>query len=431
MSSFNTALSGLNAAQTDLDVTGHNIANASTVGFKQSRAEFADIYANSLYDVSSTAPGRGVRVSRVAQQFSQGTVDFTGNNMDLALNGNGFFIVQDGSGREAYTRAGQFGLDREGYMVTADGEYLQAFKVQGDGTNNTNPVFNTGATDKVQVPLTSGSPKASSKLLMDLNLDANAEAVVAGTDPDFDPTNADSYTSVTSSTLYDSVGASYSLTSYFRKEDDGTGNITWKLYNVLSDANGNQLDPTGSPPTYTAQDLGFKADGTWDTSVTLSDLDYSSLTLPSGGTLGKIKLDLSNSTQYGQPFSVNELTQDGYTAGQLSGVDFDQSGVIFARFTNGSTKVLGQVALADFRNPQGLRQLGDTQWGATYAAGDVKKASPGTSGLGVIQAGANEQSNVDLAKQLVQLIIAQRNYQANAKTIETANQITQTMVNIR
>jgi flagellar hook protein FlgE len=436
---FNTALSGLNAAQTDLDVTGHNIANASTVGFKESRAEFADIYANSLYDVSSTSPGRGVRVSRVAQQFSQGTIDFTGNNMDLALNGNGFFIMEDSAGSEVYTRAGQFGLDREGYIVSATGDYLQAFQPLGGSANATNVVFNTGETDRVQIPMTSGAPSSTGDefgIRMDLNLNAEASALTVA---DFDRLNPDTYNNVTSTTIYDSMGVAYPVTFYFIKDDTASPQLNWNVRAYVQDS--------GDSTNNAEIDLGivaFDNTGTADTAATTATaLDFATAGwAPSNGGefafddaggayTNTIPLDFTDSTQYGQPFSVNEITQDGFTAGQLSGVDIDQTGIVFARFTNGDAKTLGQIALADFRNPQGLRQLGDTQWAETYAAGDVRKAQAGTSGLGLVQAGAVENANVELAEQLVNLIISQRNYQANAKTIETANAITQTMINMR
>jgi flagellar hook protein FlgE len=437
--SFNTALSGLNAAQTDLDVTAHNIANASTVGFKESRAEFADIYANSLYDVSTTAPGRGVRVSRVAQQFSQGTIDFTGNNMDLAINGNGFFIMQDSAGADVYTRAGQFGLDREGYIVSATGDYLQAFQPLGDSANASNVVFNTGETDRVQIPLTSGAPQSTGDefgIRVDVNLNAEDTALTVA---NFDRNNPDTYNNVTSTTMYDSMGVAYPVTFYFIKDDTAAPQLEWNVRAYLQDP----ADATNDAEV----DLGnlvFDSTGTLDpAATTLTNLDLGgagwapsnggefALDDATGAYTNIIPLDFASSTQYGQPFAVNEITQDGFTAGQLAGVDIDQTGIVFARFTNGDAKTLGQIALADFRNPQGLRQLGDTQWAETYSAGDVRKVQAGTSGLGLVQAGAVENANVDLAKQLVNLIISQRNYQANAKTIETANAITQTMINMR
>lgn len=451
--SFSTALSGLSAAQTDLGVTGHNIANASTTGFKGSRAEFADIYANSIYDQSSTTPGRGVRVSRVAQQFSQGTVDTTDNALDLAINGNGFFILQDPNGIESYTRNGQFSTDRDGYVVTATGEFVQVFAPMGQTTNTTSAVFNTGATTKLQIPMTSGQPQetgAVSGIVADLNLDARAEVIdttgitTDPTDPNWFGNDSSQYSSVTSTSIYDSLGVNYTLSYYFIRAGDpadpGASAGAWEVYAYIQGPN--DALPTEVP--LDSNSMTFGANGQLDpaaTNPTAADLS-GYIPTSSGGEFGlydatadtydnSIPLDFASTTQYGQAFSVNEITQDGYSAGQLAGIDFSADGVVYARFSNGASKVLGQMALADFRNPQGLNQLGDTQWAQSYASGDVKRVAPGTSGVGVVQSGAVESSNVDLATQLVQLIVSQRNYQANAKTIDTENQITQTMINMR
>jgi flagellar hook protein FlgE len=449
---FNTALSGLSAAQTDLDVTGNNIANASTVGFKESRTEFTDIYARTFSDLGSSSPGRGVRVSRVAQQFTQGTVDFTGNSMDLATNGIGYFILQNDEGVESYTRAGQFNVDRDGNVVTQNGKYLQVFEPLSDSSDAGDAVFSTGATQNLQLPLTSGQPQSTGQdygIRMSLNLNAETNVIdTAGivtdpSDPDWFANDADNFSHVTSSTIYDSLGVAYTTTYYFIRAGDpldpGASAGDWEVYSYIK-------GPEDDDPTLITMDsnaLSFLPDGSIDSTSTPSSMDLSGyVPTASGGEFGQldaaggtysnaIPISFGSTTQYGQPFAVNEIVQDGFTAGQLSGVDIDQSGIVFARFTNGASKILGQVALADFRNPQGLRQLGDTEWAQTFAAGDVKRAQPGTSGLGLVQAGALENSNVDLAEQLVHLIIAQRNFQANAKTIETANQITQAMLNIR
>jgi len=435
---FRIALSGLDAASTDLQVTGHNIANSATSGFKQSRAEFADIYATSIQDVSSTSAGRGVKVTRVAQQFGQGSLEFTSNNLDLAINGEGFYILSDESGNTSYTRAGAFSLDRDGNVVNHANERLQVFSpIDSAGTR-----FNTGATVDLVLPTLSGSPQATSNLAAALNLSASetepttlwpsgstvptAPGYSAAADPTFESNvTTDMYNHATSTTVYDSLGNSHRATMYYRKTSTAG---QWQTYTYVDGT----LAANGATNYATLQ---FQSSGSLDTSsgsvnpqgrFTLDDW-----TPASGADDISLTFDYSATSQYGTDFEVNDLTQDGYTAGRLSGVDVDNSGVVFARFTNGQSTALGKVALAKFNNPQGLRQLGDTSWAETFAAGDVQMGEPGTSSFGLIQSGALENSNVDIAEQLVNLITAQRNFQANAQVITTADTITQTIINIR
>ncbi len=422
---FRIALSGLDAASTDLEVTGHNIANASTVGFKESRAEFADIYANSINDVSSSVPGRGVRVTRVAQQFGQGSTEFTSNNLDLAITGEGFFVMRDTDGTLSYTRAGAFSVDRDGYVVSQSGARLQVFPRIG----TTGSLFNTGATSDLNLPVVSGVPQATTNVDATLNLSA-AETVPAvaldPTDPAFTfPPDPDSYNHSTATTIYDSLGTAHTATMFYRKVADNQ----WNAFTFVDGTNvtvgGNafadvQFDTTGAilPSTGDVDALG---------NVTLDTFN------PGGGAadITGLTFNYSASTQFGSEFAVNELTQDGFTSGRLSGVDVDSSGVVFARFTNGQSEPLGKVALARFNNLQGLRQIGDTSWAESFASGDVQMGEAGTSSYGLIQSGALENSNVDLATQLVNLITAQRNFQANAQVITTADAVTQSVINIR
>lgn len=420
---FRIALSGLDAASTDLQVTGHNIANSATNGFKQSRAEFADIYANSIQDVSTTAAGRGVRVSRVAQQFSQGNINFTASNLDLALNGEGFFVLKDAAGNPSYTRAGAHTVDRDGYVVNHNNDRLQVFAPVGESITD----FNTGATVDLQLPTLSGKPQATGGVEAALNLDA------AEIDPTvvFDPSVATSFNHSTSTTVYDSLGAPHTLTIYFEK----TANPgEWTTYAYMPDSSDVstqvgtgtlQFDSAGAltaPATGVISLTGLAA----TLGLGANDGQYGTTALPD-----QMDIDFSSATQYGSSFSVNNLTQDGFSAGRLSGVDIDNSGVVFARFTNGQSTALGKVALAKFNNPQGLRQLGDTSWAETFTSGDVQMGEAGTSSFGLIQSGGLENSNVDIAEQLVNLITAQRNFQANAQVITTADTVTQTIINIR
>ena len=357
---FRIALSGLEAASTDLEVTGHNIANASTTGFKESRAEFADIYANSINDVSASVPGRGVRVTRVAQQFSQGSIDFTSNNLDLGLNGEGFFVMQQPDGEQNYTRAGAFNVDREGYVVDHTQARLQVFPRIGD----TGTLFNTGATSDLNLPVVSGNPQSTSNIDATLNLSA-AESVptvaLDPTDPSFRfPPDPLSYNPSTATTIYDSLGTAHTATMFYRKVADNQ-------WNVFTFVDGNNVTVGGN----SFADVQFDTTGAILTST--GDVDaLGNVTMdtfnPGGGAADITGLDFnySASTQFGSEFAVNELTQDGFTSGRLSGVDVDSSGVVFARFTNGQSEPLGKVALARFNNVQGLRQIGDTSWAESF-----------------------------------------------------------------
>jgi len=436
---FRIALSGLDAASTDLQVTGHNIANSATTGFKESRAEFADIYATSIQDVSSTSAGRGVKVSRVSQQFGQGNLDFTSNNLDLAINGEGFFIMKDAAGNTSYSRAGAFGSDRDGNVVNHASESLQVFApIDDEGTR-----FNTGATIDLVLPTLSGTPQASTNVVAALNLSASetppTTAWPSGVTPTTDPTfesnvTTEMYNHATSTTVYDSLGSSHRATMYYLKSPAVPPAAApageWQTYTYIDGTLASGGAANG------ASTLQFLSSGALDTSPGSSVDAQGRFTLaawtpPNGADPVNLNFDYATTTQYGTDFGVNDLTQNGYTAGRLSGVDVDNSGVVFARFTNGKSTALGKVAMAKFNNPQGLRQLGDTSWAQTFTAGDVQMGEPGTSSLGLIQSGALENSNVDIAEQLVNLITAQRNFQANAQVITTADTITQTIINIR
>lgn len=429
---FRIALSGLEAASTDLQVTGHNIANSATNGFKESRAEFADIYANSVQDVSTTSAGRGVRVTRVAQQFSQGNIDFTSNNLDLAINGEGFFVMEDSSGNVSYTRAGAFNADRDGYVVDHAGSRIQVFDPDGTGG------FNTGSTSDLVLPLLSGTPSATTAVTAALNLDPTSTATLPAVA--FDPTQPSTYDNATSTTVYDSLGVAHTMTMYYR---ESTTDNSWLVWSTVLDTDGAvlPLTPTTGSSTaapasvaYPAAVMNFGTNGVLTPSSgsvdALGNLAYNTQAVTGANALS-LNFAYGNTTQYGSSFAVNDLTQDGYAPGRLSGIDIDNSGVVFARFTNGQSDPLGMVALAKFNNQQGLRQLGDTSWAETFDSGDVQMGEPGTSSLGLIQSGGLENSNVDIAEQLVNLITAQRNYQANAQVITTADTITQTIINIR
>ena len=404
---FRIALSGLNAAQTDLSVTANNIANTSTNGFKGSRAEFADLFAVSLQGVASNATGNGVRVAAVSQQFAQGNIEFTDSNLDLAISGSGMFIVSDG-GALAYTRAGAFQLDNQGYIVNSQQQRLQAYPPMVGGNS-----FNTGGLSDLRLQTTDSPPAATTTAEYLLNLPANATPPLQAP---FDPANPNTFNQATSLTLFDSLGATHTGTLYFEKTANPNEWLT-RMY----------VDGTPVGPTQTLQ---YSNTGIL-TSPAGGLLPFNAYTPTTGAAPLQVTVDVRQSTQYGSNFSVNSVTQNGYTTGRLIGIDIDETGIVQARFTNGISQPLGQIAVANFANVQGLQQLGNTQWAETFASGQAMRGQAGNSGFGLVQSGALEGANVDVTEQLVNMITAQRNFQANAQMISTADSITQTIINMR
>lgn len=403
---FRIGLSGLNAASSDLNVIANNVANANTTGFKTSRAEFADVYANFASGLSSNAMGSGVRMSQVAQQFGQGNIEFTDRTLDMAISGEGFFILSDG-GTQVYSRAGAFGTDRDGYVVNAQNQRLQVYGALPGGS------FNTGALTDLRLSTADSPPNASTQVEALLNLPANASAPTGGV---FDPTDPTTYNHSTSLTVYDSLGAPHVASLFFVK----TANPNeWSLNTTIDGT------AVGGATTLTYSNTG-----------TLTTPAGGSIALPgytptTGAAAMNVTLEVGQSTQFGDRFGVNALRQDGYATGKLSGVALTKDGVVQARYTNGQSTALGKVALANFANPQGLQPLGDTSWAESFTSGPVIRGEAGSSSFGSLQSGALEGSNVDLTEQLVNMITAQRNFQANAQVITTADQITQTIINIR
>ncbi|PCJ21900.1 MAG: flagellar biosynthesis protein FlgE [Gammaproteobacteria bacterium] len=649
---FNTAISGLRASSDSLKVAGNNISNASTVGFKASRAEFADVYSSSVLGTGGNAIGSGTRLTNVAQKFTQGNTAFTSNSLDMAINGNGFFILTD-DGALSYTRNGSFHLDREGFIVDSQSRSLQGFRasstgaiggnletlqIQSDnlppqqttdvdavlnvdaeqipperrigqlistGTDINTPSLNaagngyTGQTFNITDPNGVVSPiviaadatanaigalltaiegvnvTSSNSVVVDFGalattntwqfsfngipfpVNATAQEIaieinnqtnnglpgvsasiagtaltisantgvnfgfsvaggVAGTDAmtftgdngtttltanggtqamtvggqfvvnldegytidddgvndgtllptpivpttvitnAFDPSVQDTYNHATSLNVFDSLGNPHVLSLYFVKESESN---RWTAYVQLDDENVGDPNPAlPSPqnvlPTLSQYTLQFNSDGSLNDTLSdeihitnwtplNSEGDYNGslrpTTIANGATLpipdpptdSNFVVNLTGTTQFGSPFSVNAVSQNGFTTGRLSGLDINAEGIMFARYTNGQARTLGQVALAGFNNTQGLSPLGETNWGETFESGQATVGTPGSAALGAIQAGALEESNVDLSQELVQLIIAQRNFQASAKTIQTADTVTQTIINLR
>ncbi len=446
---FRIALSGLHAASADLRVTGNNIANAATTGFKGSRAEFVDVYAAAYGAITQITSGSGVRTANIRQIFSQGNIEYTDNSTDLAITGQGFFIVEDEKGRYL-TRNGVFGLDRDGYVVNTTGQTLQVFPPVTVGTTTT---FNTGTLVDLQLQNTIGAPVATDRVQVNVNVDADLTPfnIAAGalhdvTTSPFDPTDPTTYNHVTATTVYDSLGAPHVVSMYYRKVSDGTVNNAWQMFLYVDGSPVNPSDDGtasgGSSPNPAAV-LEFNADGTLaqtryvdaggtsQVSATPDELVYPPINLTTGAAPLQLTFDLGDTTQYGSEFAVNTLSQNGFTTGRLTGFDVEENGIVYARYTNGNAEILGMVALGNVPNPQGLRQKGDSLWVETYDAGDLVLGQPGTASLGLIQSGALESSTVELSDELVNMITAQRNYQANAQVISTADQITQTLLNIR
>ncbi|MGE6662289.1 flagellar hook protein FlgE [Pseudomonas sp. NPDC077408] len=449
--SFNIGLSGMRAASKDLNVTGNNIANAGTAGFKQSRAEFADVYASSVLGTGKNPQGSGVLLANVSQQFNQGNINYTQNALDLAINGNGFFQVSN-NGALSYTRAGYFGTDKEGNLVDNFGYNLQGYSVDDNGN------IQTGQVSDLKIQTASQEPKATTKVVQGFNLNStNVQPV----NTPFNPADPLSYNSSTSTNIYDQQGNAHVMTQYFVKLP---GSNMWQM-NVLVDGRNpaspvDVTDTTTTPPTLVwngAQpasiNMAFTPSGSLSAMAGGSGLAYDGSTglvsldnwqpaqqttsgewelngaAPATGL--DVSLDFRGSTQYASAFAVNSVSQDGYTTGELAGLEISETGAIFARYTNGQSKVQGQIILANFANVQGLTPVGKTQWVQSFESGEPVRNPPGSGTLGSLQAGALEDSNVELSDQLVNLIVAQRNYQANAKTIETESAITQTIINLR
>lgn len=517
--SFNISLSGLNAASSELSVTSNNIANVGTVGFKESRAEFADIYASTTLGNSKNTIGSGVSLAAVSQQFSQGNLEFTQNSLDLAISGEGFFVLSPDSASSDvfYSRSGAFQLDNEGYMVNSNGDVVQAFPVDTDGNPTSTSLSSTSG---IQVPDSVSTPQATTSINLNVNLPSDvssvmpnfyladeafavtsgvaAAAVLPGADPqaaslaaaaaaiaaigagadsdvvaaitdaannaaaqftgvtgpdapasvaavaavaaavtssvaEFDPTDPNQYHYSTSVTVYDSQGSTHIASTFFMMTDDV--NNTWETRVSLD---GVLLEPD------VAEVLDFDQNGNLDTgnSSTAGVISYggnagvNDIVLGNGSANMAFSFDYTNNgsaaTQevFGA-FAVQALSQDGFSTGRLSGLDISDTGVVRANFSNGQQQALGQIALVKFDNAQGLVQLGNTTWAETIDSGIALAGQSGSGTFGLIHNGALEQSNVDLTQELVKLITAQRNFQANSKAIETANTITQTIINIR
>ncbi|UVE53969.1 flagellar hook protein FlgE [Burkholderia sp. EMB26] len=411
---YQQGLSGLAGASNALDVIGNNIANANTVGFKSSTAQFADMYANSVATSVNTQIGIGTSLNSVQQQFGQGTINTTNSSLDVAINGNGFFQMSN-NGVTTYSRDGTFQRDKNGFIVDSQGRNLMGYAANAGG------VINTAQTVPLQAPTTNIAPTATTKITGQFNL--NSQDTVPTKTP-FSATDNTTYNYTTSIQVYDSLGGSQAVNMYFVKSAAGTweayagvqGGATTDLGTITFDTSGAiQSTTTGTPATPTASLGQFQ--------FTVPNTDGSA-------TPQKLTLDLTGTTQYGGKDGVNNLAQDGYASGTLTTYSIGADGKLTGNYSNGQTAVLGLIALANFNNPNGLVNLGGNQYVESAASGVPQVSAPGSTNHGTLQGSALENSNVDLTSQLVNLITAQRNYQANAQTIKTQQTVDQTLINL-
>ncbi|MFL1913912.1 flagellar hook protein FlgE [Plesiomonas shigelloides] len=427
------SLSGLFAAQKDLSTTSNNIANANTIGFKESRAEFSDVYSSSIFSNPKTTVGGGVQTSMISQQFHEGSTRYTNNPLDLRVNGKGFFAVSNGMDYKdvSLTRAGEFKLNKDNYIVNSAGQYLRVLPVDAKGQASS---VSLQASSPVQVPTEAGQPSASTKLDIGVNLPAN-QAAVTKTPFDFD--DPDTYSKSTSTSIYDSLGNSYSMTTYFAKTADNT----WEAYTTVTDKDGNEkaLDIDGGEASGGTGQKGvkleFNSDGSLKTQTPANPKTVSmaaaGINLNGADTAQTLEINFDKPTQYASDFNVKKINENGVVVGRLTKVDISPDGLLVANYSNGKSEYLGKVMLVTVPNEQGLTQIGGTQWRATPDSGAMLIGEPGKGSNGKIMSGALEESNTNMTIELVDLISAQRNFQANSRALEIDQGLQQTILQIR
>ncbi|SDN38368.1 flagellar hook protein FlgE [Vreelandella arcis] len=428
--SFSQALSGLAAQQDKLGAVGNNIANSQTVGFKSSNVQFADVYAQSSI-------GLGTRTSAVLQNFNQGNIESSNRNMDLAIAGEGFFRFQQPNGEIGYSRNGQLTMTAQGDLVNAQGAQIMGYPADDAGN-----IQGGGDVEALSVDAGDLAASATTELDVSLNLDSEEEVInPVGFDAEAVANGLDSsqYSYSTNGTIYDSQGNARNLTMYFTK----TNPNEWRVDARMSGG------PAGAPNyAFTniadTSNFGFTTDGrlnnnfnafqiNLDSPNDMRDADGGAVTTSEFNdtlTSQQIEIDFAGTSQQANDSTVNDLTQDGYTAGSLVGVTIEDDGTVMRNYSNEQSLAAGQVALVSFRNPEGLKPEGDNLWTATGASGQELVGAPGTGQRGLIEPGAVETSNVDMAGELVDMIVAQRAYQANSQTISTQDELLQTIINL-
>jgi flagellar hook protein FlgE len=414
LTSLYTAISGMDATGTQLSVIGDNIANMNTVGFKKSTVAFGDV----LSQVSGSGQvGRGVFVQEVSPLMTQGAFETTENALDLAIDGNGFFAVSD-NGARYYTRAGNFSVNSDGFIVNPDNLRLQGYLADAAGNIS-------GTTGDLQLAATQNPARMTGAANVAVNLDATAPVQPAAFTLDGDgngtPNDPLNYNSSTTVSMYDSQGGAHQVTLYYAKTADNT----WDVHSVYADpANpGQLLEATGSPQTLT-----------FDTGGALTSVSAGSPVFDfGGGVTGSqaITFDQTGTMQYASNFAVLKLDQDGYSSGALKNLSISDSGEMTGNFTNGQTRLIGQIAMAKFIAPTELVKLGRNLYGESFASGQPIVSAPGTSGLGRVASNTLELSNVDLAVEFVKMISAQRGFQANSRIITTTDELMQEVVNLK
>jgi flagellar hook protein FlgE len=442
--SFQQGLSGLSAAATNLEVIANNISNANTIGATSSRAEFSDLYAEAAGGQRSA--GIGSALAAVTQDHTQGSISTTGRNLDLAINGDGYFQIQvsnQESGQEAtkttlYTRNGQFKTDKDGWIITNEGARLLGFGADETGA------IRKGQLQELKIPDARLAQKQTEEVTLSLNLDGSD---LKKSVTNFNQNDGNSFNYSASIKVFDEAGQSVEISTFYKKIDPNK----WEVYVT---ANGANVPPRANPtdpalPIDTIEFTNPSGEGPpLKDGATAGDADQALLTIDAQDlmdalntqavadsgivyTFADVKLNLKGASQQSGDYTISELSQNGYGVGTLSGFSFDERGVLTAKYTNGQDRSTGQLAIASFRNPQGLQSVGGNAWKETQAVGAKVMDVPGTGNLGDIVAGAVEESNVDLTAELVNLITAQRTYQANAQSIKTQDQVTQTFLNMR
>ena len=410
---YQQGLSGLSASSNDLDVIGNNIANANTVGFKQSTAQFADLYANTIATSVNDQIGIGTQLSGVQQDFKQGTFNTTGQALNVAINGTGFYQMSN-NGAQTYSRNGVFQLDKNGFITNSEGLQLMGYAA------NANGVINSAQTVPIQVPTTNIAPIATQNITAQLNL--NSQDAVPSVTP-FSATNSSTYNYPTSIQVYDSLGGSQQVNMYFVK----TAANAWDVYS--GPASG-AISKVGSVGFSTAGALTSTTAAAPATSPSTGMLSFTVPNTDGSTSPQTLTLNLTGTTQYGGKDGVTNLSQDGFATGELTNFAIGADGTISGTYSNGRTQALGQIVLANFNNPNGLQNLSNNEFGETAASGVPQISAPGSTNHGTLTGGAVENSNVDLTSQLVDLITAQRNYQANAQTIKTQQTVDQALINL-
>ncbi len=434
---LNIALSGLAAAQKDMSTTSNNIANANTFGFKESRAEFGDVYSSSLFSNSKTTTGGGVQTSAIAQQFHEGSSIYTNNPMDLRISGNGYFAVANDKlspNLNFLTRNGAFHLDKDNNIVNSEGQFLLGYQVDKETEQVT-----SYEPKSLNVPDKYGQPRASGEITTGLNLPADAPQKDSALFNYQDPTT---YDKTTSATVYDSLGQAYKLSTYYVKDNKASN--TWSVFYTMTDnvsekpLNISNGDVTSTATGQKGNSLSFNTDGSLISvnggqPVVTDALGAggAGLELNGGDDTQTLTVNFDGPTQYAAPFEIRKFSQDGATSGYLGKVDIDPKGTIMATYSNGEHVPLGRISLVRVSSEQGLAQVGNTQWQSNQRSGETIWGEAMIGAFGKIKSGTIEQSNIDMTRELVDLITAQRNFQANSRSLEVGNQMNQTILQIR